>query len=142
MSLHRISWAIVLLIAAGTLIAQVDPGMRGGVAGAGGPIAGLTAGELDFFNHHGTPQFTQVEAVADGLGPRFNLDSCAGCHIHPAVGGSSPPHNNPQVVRAPMMAPGNKVPSFLTLNGPIREIRFVRNSNDTPDGGVHDIFTI
>ena len=55
-----------------------DPGIRGGPPGAGQPIAGLTAGELDFFTNHGIPQFTQVEAVADGLGPRFNLDSCGG----------------------------------------------------------------
>ena len=96
-------------------------------------------------------QFTQVEAVTDGLGPRFNLDSCAGCHIFPAVGGSSPAadfispdgtRGNPQVGRQPIMAPGSTVPPFLAQNGPVREVRFVRNSNGTPDGGVHGIFTI
>ena len=122
--------------------AQVDPGVRGGAPGAGQPFSDLTAGELDFFTNHGVPQFTQVETFTDGLGPRFNLDSCGGCHVQPAVGGSSPPHNNPQVVRAHIMAPGNTVPPFLTLNGPIREVRFVRNPDGTPDGGVHDIFTI
>jgi CxxC motif-containing protein (DUF1111 family) len=120
----------------------VDPGVRGGPAGAGNAISGLTAGELDFFNNQGTPQFTQVEMFADGLGPRFNLDSCAGCHTFPAVVGSSPLHNNPQVLRAPIMAPGNTVPPFLNVNGPIREVRFVRNPDGSPDGGVHDIFTI
>ncbi len=40
------------------------------------------------------------------------------------------------------MAPGNTVPAFLTLNGPIREVRFKANANGTPDGGVHAIFTI
>jgi CxxC motif-containing protein (DUF1111 family) len=119
-----------------------DPGIRGGPAGAGQAITDLSAGELDFFNNHGTPQFTQVEAVADGLGPRFNLDSCAGCHIQPAAGGSSPAHNNPQVTRAPLMAPGNVIPPFLKSNGPVREVRFVRNPDGSPDGGVHDIFTI
>jgi CxxC motif-containing protein (DUF1111 family) len=34
------------------------------------------------------------------------------------------------------------VPSFITANGPIREARFVRNPDGTPDGGVHDLFTI
>src|SRR5438128_1218683 len=54
-----------------------DPGIRPG-GGAGQPFAsGLTTGDLAFFNNIGRPQFTQVEAVADGLGPRFNLDSCA-----------------------------------------------------------------
>src|SRR5690349_6204428 len=94
-----------LLLTAHTY-AQTDPGMRPGPPGAGQPFAtGLTAGYLAFFNNVGLPQFTQVEAVADGLGPRFNLDSCSGCHAFPAVGGSSPPTNNPQVVRAPTMAP-------------------------------------
>jgi CxxC motif-containing protein (DUF1111 family) len=133
---------ISALFITGTLIAQTDPGIRGGPAGAGQKIAGLTVGEQDFFTNHGVPQFTQVEAVADGLGPRFNLDSCAGCHIHPAVGGSSPPKNNPQVVRQTAMAPANTIPVFLKLNGPVREVRFVKNPNGTPDGGVHDIFTI
>src|SRR5260370_26211335 len=110
---HRVAFGVVWL-GTGVLHAQVDPGVRAGAPGAGAPIAGLTAGELDFFSNHGIPQFTQVEAVADGLGPRFNLDSCSGCHIHPAVGGSSPLHNNPQVVRAPLTAPGHALPSVLT----------------------------
>jgi len=50
--------------------------------------------------------------------------------------------NNPQVARASTMAPGSTVPAFLSINGPIREVRFIHNSNGTPDGGVHDIFTI
>lgn len=40
------------------------------------------------------------------------------------------------------MAPGNNVPAFLSIDGPIREVRFIRNPNGTPDGGVHDVFTI
>jgi CxxC motif-containing protein (DUF1111 family) len=156
---------LVLLTVSG--YAQVDPGIRGGVPGAGQPFAsGLTAGDLAFFNNVGVAQFTQVEAVPDGLGPRFNLDSCAGCHVHPAIGGSSPLTNNPQVMRAPIMAPGSTVPAFLNIDGPIREVRFIRTTNKPSDshlppgseqedregsihkasgaldGGVHDIFTI
>ncbi len=134
--------ALFVAVSVDLLEAQTDPGIRGGPAGAGRVIPGLTAGEQDFFTTQAAPEFSSVDGVADGLGPRFNLDSCAGCHIHPAVGGSSPPRNNPQVVRAATMAPGNVVPPFLTLNGPVREVRFVRNPNGTPDGGVHDIFTI
>src|SRR5579864_4111963 len=118
---------VVSLAFSGVCLAQIDPGIRGGAPGAGAAIAGLTAGELDFFNNHGVPQFTQVEAVADSLGPRFNLDSCSGCHIHPAAGGSSPRQNNPQVIRASTMAPANTVASFLIMEGPIREVRFVPN---------------
>src|SRR5260221_13925641 len=75
-----------------------DPGMRGGTAGAGAPIVGLTRTELASFNA-GKDDFEEVEKVADGLGPAMNLDSCAGCHLHPAVGGTSPAVN-PQVAFA------------------------------------------
>src|SRR5258705_11284714 len=132
---------LVALLTATSWFAQSDPGPRGGSAGAGAPIGGLTPGELDFFNNHGIPQFSQVEGVADGLGPRFNLDSCGGCHIQPALGGSSPA-TNPQVANATANGAKNTVPSFITANGPIREARFVRNPDGTPDGGVHDLFVI
>ena len=75
----------LLPLAAVVAYAQVDPGIRNGAPGAGQPFAtGLSAGQLAFFNSNGIPEFTEVEAVADGLGPRFNLDSCAGCHAFPA----------------------------------------------------------
>jgi CxxC motif-containing protein (DUF1111 family) len=45
-------------------------------------------------------------------------------------------------VRAPSMAPGNSIPNFLSINGPVREVRKVKNSDGTPNGGVQDIFTI
>jgi hypothetical protein len=97
--------------------------------------------ELAFFNA-ASGQFQQVEeVVADGLGPRFNLDSCSGCHFQPSVGGSSPP-TNPQVAVATAQGAKNAVPSFVTANGPVREARFVRNPNGTPDGGVHALFVI
>src|ERR1700680_4610266 len=99
---------LAALFTATCCFAQSDPGPRAGAAGAGRPIGGLTPGELDFFTNHGVPQFSQVEAVADGLGPRFNLDSCGGCHIHPALGGTSPAVHT-QLPRASAMAPGNTV---------------------------------
>ncbi len=36
----------------------------------------------------------------------------------------------------------NKLPSFITAKGPVREARFVRNADGSPDGGVHGLFTI
>lgn len=107
-----------------------DPGLRTGPPGAGLPLTGLSVGQLAYFNGDAAPTFAEVEAVANGLGPRFNLDSCAGCHAFPASGGSSPRTGNPQVVRVSTMAPGNSVPSFLSMNGPIRVARMVKN----PDG--------
>ena len=122
----------------GALLAK-DPGVRAGAAGAGGPIAGLTASETTLFLA-GTDAFKEIDAVADGLGPRMNLDSCAGCHGAPAVGGTSPAAN-PQFAFA--TAGGvDTAPSFIRPNGPVREARFVRNRDGSTDGGVHDLFTI
>jgi CxxC motif-containing protein (DUF1111 family) len=117
-----------------------DPGPRGGAAGAGAPIAGLTKTELAFFDA-GKDDFEEEEGVEDGLGPTMNLGSCAGCHLHPAVGGTSPAVN-PQVAFATLKGATNKIPSFIAPKGPVREARFVRNADGTPDGGVHDLFTI
>jgi CxxC motif-containing protein (DUF1111 family) len=119
-----------------------DPGPRGGAAGAGGPLPGLTAAQLAFFtNAQGV--FNKVDGVPapGGLGPTFNLNSCGGCHIQPAAGGTSPA-TNPQIAVATLMGATNTIPSFISANGPIREARFPLNPNGTPDGGVHDLFTI
>jgi CxxC motif-containing protein (DUF1111 family) len=117
-----------------------DPGPRGGAAGAGGMLAGLSAGQQAFFTA-GQTAFNTPEDVPDGLGPRMNLDSCGGCHAAPAIGGSSPT-TNPQVDFANQDGGTDTVPAFLTANGPVREVRFVKNADGTPDGGVHAIFTI
>jgi CxxC motif-containing protein (DUF1111 family) len=34
------------------------------------------------------------------------------------------------------------VPPFITMNGPVREARFIHNANGTKDGGVHGLYTI
>jgi CxxC motif-containing protein (DUF1111 family) len=119
-----------------------DPGVRGGAPGAGGPIAGLTANERRFFEH-GKEDFEEVEDVADGLGPRMNLDGCGSCHSQPAIGGTSPAVN-PQVAFARAARPSQlpAVAGFIRENGPIREVRLVRNPDGTPDGGVTNTFTI
>ena len=117
-----------------------DPGVRGGAAGAGGAIAGLTKNELAFFDA-GKDDFVEQETVREGLGPTMNPDSCGGCHLHPAVGGTSPPVN-PQIAFANKAGATNAIPSFITRSGPVREARFVRNADGTPNGGVHDLFTI
>jgi CxxC motif-containing protein (DUF1111 family) len=118
----------------------VDPGVRGGPAGAGGPVGGLTAAEQAFFTA-AQARFQVIETVPAGLGPGFNELSCASCHISPAVGGSSPT-TNPQVTDANTLGATNVIPSFIAANGPIREARFVLNPDGTPDGGVHDLFSI
>jgi CxxC motif-containing protein (DUF1111 family) len=123
-----------------------DPGVRGGAAGAGGFITGLTENQRAFFAS-GLDEFSQMESVkrnddVGGLGPRFNGKSCAQCHAQPAIGGSSP-SVNPQVSAATNMGARNQIPFFIVSNGPVREVRFPRTSDlRHPDGGVHDLFTI
>jgi len=128
-------------------VAPRDPGVRGGATGAGGHLPGLTTtnadgsagGEVAFFEL-GQEDFGEAEEVADGIGPRFNLDGCGGCHAQPAVGGSSPAVN-PQAA-IPKTFTGNVLPSFIRADGPVREARFVKNPDGTPDGGVHALFVI
>ena len=146
--------ALVVLPFTGVMVVQgqfasvTDPGPRGGPAGAGGPIAGLTVQEEKFFQE-GQNRFTEIDSVSgtvageagSGLGPRFNLNSCAGCHAQPAVGGTSP-LLNPQVMVANMDGATNTIPFFVLRDGPVREARFKFYPDGTPDGGVHDLFTI
>jgi CxxC motif-containing protein (DUF1111 family) len=121
-----------------------DPGVRGGAAGAGGPLPGLTADESAFFRD-GLARFAEIEVVTggnnNGLGPRFNSNQCLSCHAQPAVGGTSPAQN-PLVAIATLNGAKNVVPWFITQNGPVREARFKRNLNGTNDGEVHDLFVI
>jgi CxxC motif-containing protein (DUF1111 family) len=132
--------AVITLMSGTAAFAQVDPGVRPGAAGAGAPLPGLSDNERIFFDT-GLADFEEAEGVADGLGPRFNLDGCAGCHIAPAIGGSSGPVN-PQFAIATAFGARNTVPAFITLNGPIREARFKRLPNGQPDGGVHALYVI
>ena len=147
---------IAALFLTGMAFAQVvDPGVRGGAAGAGTPLASVSANpnDLAFFNA-GLGQFNESQTVTGdnvGLGPRFNLDSCGGCHAQPATGGTGPAVN-PQftiISRGVASSATNTRPSFITQNGPVREARFpfFFNANGTanvnnPNGGVETIFTI
>ena len=125
-------------------------------ARAGGPLPGLTAAQLELFEAS-TGAFTEINTVTGGdggLGPRFNLNSCAGCHAFPAVGGSSG-FVNPEPIVAKFDGARNdaEIP-FLHPDGPIVEARFkslmdangnfVTGAGGKPraDGGVHALFTI
>jgi len=172
--------AIVALSLVSLCFAQKDPGVRGGPAGAGGPMPGLSPNELALFIE-GKLRTTQLESVCDtcsdvtlgsdtgqdpnlatltnssGLGARFNGDQCSVCHQQPSIGGSggflTPNPQDPVSKRRKPENPMfdliphrkgavNQVPSFITQYGPIREVRFQRNPDGTPDGGVHALFTI
>jgi CxxC motif-containing protein (DUF1111 family) len=139
-----------------------DPGVRAGVVDAGTPLSTLSAEQLQFFND-GQARFMDVDSVSgtiagepgSGLGPGFNSNSCASCHSQPAAGGTSPSLNqfpnigpNPQIAVASDAGARNVVPNFISPDGPVRETRFpfvVTSGGSltrTPDGGVHDVFTI
>ena len=92
-----------------------------------------------------------------GLGARFNGDQCTVCHNQPALGGSGgfmvPNPQDPRHRHRPPENPmfdliphrkgaTNGVPSFIQQFGPIREVRFVHKPDGTPDGGVHQLFTV
>jgi len=154
MTLHRIgpkSLSLILTVAlitcgyalGQTSSAPVDPGVRSGPAGAGGPLPGLTADEKAFFLD-GQARFAEIEVVKNGsnngLGPRFNSNQCFSCHTQPSIGGTSPAKNPLPDVAASAGAK-NVVPWFIAPNGPIREARF-KTSNGKADGGVHDLFVI
>jgi hypothetical protein len=99
-------------------------------------------------------------ATIPGLGPSFNAVSCFQCHSQPAVGGSSPNNKtpnfnntffagNPQVGDAPTQTQLSNVSSFIHLNGPVREARFVNavpaataNTADVEAGAVAELFVI
>jgi CxxC motif-containing protein (DUF1111 family) len=125
-----------------------DPGVRGGAAGEGGPLPGLGSAERNFY-YAAADRFQEIDSVSGtlpgedgkGLGPRFNLNGCAGCHAFPTVGGSSPPRN-PQIAVATLHGAQNRIPSFISADGPVREARFVRHADGTPDGGVYNLFVI
>jgi CxxC motif-containing protein (DUF1111 family) len=126
-----------------TSSSPADPGVRGGPAGAGGPLNGLTADETAFFKD-GLARFADIEVVTggsnNGLGPRFNSNQCFSCHSQPNAGGTSPAQN-PMIAVATLEGAKNIVPWFITPSGPVREARF-KKSNGVSDGSVHDLFVI
>src|SRR5258705_9406623 len=138
----------LLMIVPGSLQAQHDRGPRGGAAGAGGALPNLKPEAQSLFDQ-ALMVFQEVQSVSGdvegedsgGLGPTFNGNSCAMCHTAPAIGGTSP-SLNPQVALATLHHASNTLPSFITPDGPIREARFVRNRDGSPDGGVHGLFIL
>lgn len=125
----------------------VDPGPRGGSPGAGGPLPGLSPVEMDLFLA-GQETIQEVDSVQGtvpgtgaGLGPRFNMDGCGGCHSHPAPGGASP-SVNPQVAVAAKEGATNPLPFFITIDGPIRSPHAKRRVKGVAPGTRIAAFTI
>ncbi|HEX9982223.1 MAG TPA: di-heme oxidoredictase family protein [Thermoanaerobaculia bacterium] len=148
-----------MLLIAVPAFSQTDPGPRGGTPDAGAPLASVAANNpttiLNFFlnaearfKELGSVSGTIVGAPDDGLGPRYNSLSCARCHAHPAVGGSSP-SVNPQIADATAAGATNTIPSFVLPNGAVKEARFIYFTDASgnpitsqPNGGVMPLYTI
>src|SRR5271156_6679799 len=147
---------------AGSSNGAQDPGPRAGTVNAGTPLSSLTPAQLQFFQD-GLSRFLQVDSVSGqmagepgvGLGPGFHSNNFGRFPRQPAVGGTSPSTSyfpfvgpNPQVAAATDYSGANSIPFFISLDGPVREARFPfvvsssGNITTTPDGGVHDLFTI
>lgn len=154
-SLLRLAPVVVTLIvlAAGTLCAQTDPGPRPSAGGNAKRLPLADSADMQKFWGGGQNIFKQLFSVSGnstanniaaepgvGLGPAFNGNSCAMCHSQPTVGGTSP-SSNPEFGVANLDGATNAIPSFITADGPVREARFILNQKQL-DGGVHNLFTI
>src|SRR5258705_11837400 len=121
---------LAALLLPGLTFAQTDPGVRSDTGvNAGLPYASASPSDIAFFNA-GLGQFNEHQTVTGdnpGLGPRFNLDSCGGCHSQPTAGGSSPaagvfPNNGPNP-QSPEIADGvvnaatNSIPYCVLPDG-------------------------
>lgn len=155
---YFLALAILLVASAAVLMSRpavvhgqslaTDPGPRPLPADAGNFYSALTPNQLAITQRL-TQIFTEVNFVAGGplvktvgLGPRFNSNSCNSCHAYPAVGGSSPP-NNPLFGIYQLEGATNSMPYFITSTGPVIVARFPYVlGTTTPDGGVHQMFTI
>ena len=137
-----------------------DPGVQAASRGTGKSIITTDPNGFQAFFLDGQARFQDVESVSNspagnnGLGPRFNSNSCSSCHAQPAVGGSGAKVNPQFQFASNGVAPGNSIPDFITANGPTREARFpffFNNSGgfggggvntNAPNGGVEDLFTV
>jgi len=148
---------LMVLFVAGMTVAQTDPGVQSANRGTGATIINPANDPNGFtaFFQDGLKRFQDVESVSNsptnnnGLGPRFNSNSCVSCHAQPAAGGTGAATNPQSQFTSNGTAPRDTTPYFITANGPTVEARFpfFFNSNGTPNynapnGGVEDLFTV
>jgi CxxC motif-containing protein (DUF1111 family) len=158
-----LSIASLLVLSATGVVAQnpaKDPGVRAVSVDSGTELSSVVGSPADEYFLDGKSRFQEVESVQggshNGLGPRFNSNSCSSCHAQPSIGGSSPSTTafpfigpNPETLVTSQNSLLNPFPSFITIDGPTREARFKFFLNrdgsinpNNPDGGVHDLWVI
>ncbi|MBV8514046.1 MAG: thiol oxidoreductase [Acidobacteria bacterium] len=155
--------SLLVLSGTGAVVAQnpaKDPGVRAVTVDSGTELSSVAGSSADEYFLNGKSRFQEVEVVQggqnNGLGPRFNSNSCSSCHAQPTIGGSSPSTTvfpfigpNPETLVTSQNSLQNPFPSFITIDGPAREARFKFFLNrdgsmnlNKPDGGVHDLWVI
>lgn len=82
---------IVLLVAAGLLLGHFRPYSASAQTTLGGPLPGLTSGQLNHFTI-GMTQFDFPWDPVHGLGPVYTNTNCNNCHAVPVIGGFSTTH--------------------------------------------------
>ena len=109
---------LAVLFLAGMAFAQTDPGVQSGNRGTGATIISSDPnGFLPFFQD-GQARFAAVESVSNsptnnnGLGPRFNSNSCSSCHAQPAFGGTGAAVNPQFAFAGSSVAPKDSTPYF------------------------------
>jgi len=160
---RRAYWATLSLLLALPffLVAAVeaqtakDPGVQTANRGTGQFISGLTSAQQQM-RQPAQNFFAEVNLVAGGpntktvgLGARWDSNSCAGCHVQPANGGSSMApttsggSGNPLFNVYQLLGAENSMPFFEMANGPTLVARFPYKPDlVTPDGHVKGLFVI
>ncbi len=95
--------------------------------------------------HNQNSSTISCNETGTGLGPRFNGNSCAMCHVFPVVLAASPAHN-PEVDVATLDGGQNSLSAlsqFINATSAVKEVRFINNlATGKTDGNVHNLFVI
>src|SRR5579862_4862039 len=83
--LASVCGAVVVMGANTTGSGPTDPGVRGGKAGAGGLIAGMTSDQTTQYPGYKSVFFEVNNQATNpvGLGPGYDADGCNVCHAQP-----------------------------------------------------------
>src|SRR4051794_2574262 len=90
-SLKTLAWTLAMFaLAAPFLSPRTVESQTVGLTEAPSGFDNVTNGCVSQYIHdRDRAVFEDIEDVADGIGPTFNGDSCAGCHSMPVSGGVS-----------------------------------------------------
>ena len=152
--MNQAKWRVVLVVLVVMFFGVAESSRRSSAApgipasgvdrlDAGGPIAGPDRRPERRCSTWGWRTSPRKRTSTTALGPRFNFVGCAGCHVQPAVGGTSPAVNPLfRVDAAEISGSGNVIPSFITRGRPDPRSAVPVQPDGSRDGGVHALFVI